>query len=138
MNEPDDPQAALRRAQIRLAQSRAELVAHMRGDPAGAQKTSASAADDIFGPWWHRHPLKMVLDVAGPLLVGQARQHPVAAMLLAAAAGAALVLLRPWRALPWAAWAGLRALPLQTLLAAIRSVLDRQGSRSHDRSEPAA
>ncbi|MBI2772058.1 MAG: hypothetical protein HYX47_20735 [Burkholderiales bacterium] len=47
--------------------------------------------------WWRYHPAHMALEVATPVLQTYAREKPVQVLGVAAAAGAALVLLRPWR-----------------------------------------
>lgn len=47
--------------------------------------------------WWRHHPAHMALEVATPLLAGYTREKPVQVLGIAAAAGVALVLLRPWR-----------------------------------------
>jgi hypothetical protein len=56
---------------------------------------------DIFSAWWSRQPLRIGLtlaaDAAGVALKPVAQRHPVALVAASAAAGAVLVLLRPWR-----------------------------------------
>jgi hypothetical protein len=51
--------------------------------------------------WWRRHPARPVLDIAsdaGALaLTPMVRTHPVASLSLAMAAGAVMVIWRPWR-----------------------------------------
>lgn len=51
--------------------------------------------------WWHQHPLRMPGEALGSELrhsvVPLVRKHPVATVLVASAAGAALVAWRPWR-----------------------------------------
>ncbi len=64
--------------------------------------------------WWRRHPARPVVDIAsdaGALaLKPLVRAHPVASLSLAMAAGAAMVIWRPWRSrLSAAVWAGLGA-----------------------------
>ncbi len=49
--------------------------------------------------WWRHHPAHMALEVATPLLASYTREKPVQVLGIAAAAGAALVILRPWRLL---------------------------------------
>lgn len=134
MNPRAAQEAALEHARRQLAHSRAELLAHVRGTRAGSSEASGSDANDVLQQWWDRHPLKTALQVAAPVLLGQAKQHPAAALLLAAAAGAALVLLRPWRALPWKAWALLRSLPLQTLWTAY--LRHQESRRACDPTKP--
>lgn len=47
--------------------------------------------------WWQSHPAHLALEVAEPIFDKYARAHPVRVLTVSAAAGAALVLLRPWR-----------------------------------------
>lgn len=47
--------------------------------------------------WWHAHPARLALEVAEPVFEKYARAHPMRVLALSAAAGAALVLARPWR-----------------------------------------
>lgn len=62
--------------------------------------------------WWRRHPARQVVDMAsdaGALaLKPLVRTHPVLSLSLAMAAGAAMVVWRPWRSrLTAAVWTGL-------------------------------
>lgn len=54
--------------------------------------------------WWTRHPMRLALmvatDTAESVIQPVAQKHPVRLVLGAAAAGALLVLSRPWRWLP--------------------------------------
>jgi hypothetical protein len=64
--------------------------------------------------WWRRHPARPVVDIASDAgaqaLEPLVRTHPLAAVALAMAAGAAMVVWRPWRSRVTAAvWAGLGA-----------------------------
>ena len=47
--------------------------------------------------WWRDHPVHMGATVLRPVLADYVRRKPVATLATAAAAGAALVLFRPWR-----------------------------------------
>ncbi|MFD0667800.1 hypothetical protein ACT80S_08775 [Ramlibacter sp. MAHUQ-53] len=47
--------------------------------------------------WWQQHPAHQAADIAGPLLAAWSRRHPGKLLALSLAAGAALVLARPWR-----------------------------------------
>jgi hypothetical protein len=49
--------------------------------------------------WWRRHPAHAVGQLARPLLEHYARKEPAKLMAAAAATGAVLVLVRPWRLL---------------------------------------
>jgi hypothetical protein len=64
--------------------------------------------------WWRRHPARPVVDIAAEAgeqaLVPLVRTHPLASVALAMAAGAAMVVWRPWRSrLTAVVWAGLGA-----------------------------
>jgi len=47
--------------------------------------------------WWHRHPASAAVELASPLLSEYARAHPLKLLGISVAAGAALVVVRPWR-----------------------------------------
>ena len=47
--------------------------------------------------WWRDHPLHMGATVLHPVVADCVRRKPVATLAVAATAGAALVLFRPWR-----------------------------------------
>lgn len=47
--------------------------------------------------WWHRHPASAAVELASPLLDDYASVHPFKLLGISAAAGAALVIVRPWR-----------------------------------------
>ncbi len=47
--------------------------------------------------WWRDHPLHVGATVLTPVVSDYVRRKPVATLAVAAAAGAALVLFRPWR-----------------------------------------
>ena len=49
------------------------------------------------GMWWHRHPASAAVELATPLLSDYAGVHPFKLLGISAAAGAALVVIRPWR-----------------------------------------
>lgn len=115
------PNTALASPAQRLAQSRNALVRHMNGDESardsgrlpqdGETRDRREGPDDgdrnddtIFstvshalGVWWRHHPFNAAVDLARPMVQGYARQHPVKLIGIAAAAGAAAVILKPWR-----------------------------------------
>jgi hypothetical protein len=107
---------AILSAQQRLAASREAIVRDMnREDPDSDSSDHESRDEDIIesgidassgswdlvkqvaGSWWRSHPAHLALDVANPMMQGYAREQPVKLLGIAAATGAALVLLRPWR-----------------------------------------
>ena len=47
--------------------------------------------------WWFRHPASSAVELARPLLNDYAKVHPFKLLGVAAGAGAAAVLMRPWR-----------------------------------------
>lgn len=47
--------------------------------------------------WWHRHPASAVAGLATPFLNDYARVHPFKLLGISVVAGAALVVIRPWR-----------------------------------------
>jgi len=47
--------------------------------------------------WWQHHPLHTAAELASPALGSYAREHPMKLLGVAAAAGAAAVVLKPWR-----------------------------------------
>jgi hypothetical protein len=49
--------------------------------------------------WWQRHPLHAAGQLARPVLERYAREEPLKLVAVAAAAGALVVLARPWRLL---------------------------------------
>ncbi|SDD06732.1 hypothetical protein SAMN05444679_107154 [Variovorax sp. CF079] len=104
--------------QQRLAISRRALVQQLRGSEAAAdaprpasgrrpaQRESvldrvdwASVARNATRRWWRRHPANAVGQLARPLLDRYAREQPAKLMAAAAAAGALVVLVKPWRLL---------------------------------------
>jgi hypothetical protein len=110
-------ETSLLSAQQRLAASRQAIVRDMNreedpdtGAPAldgsnediiesGIDASSGSwdLVKQVAGSWWRSHPAHLALDVAKPMMQGYAQDQPVKLLGIAAAAGAALVVLRPWR-----------------------------------------
>lgn len=106
--------------QQRLALSRRALVAQLNGhrpQPHGDEldlsafppPTPSPSPFDRFAwttvargvvrRWWRRHPANAVGQVARPLLERYAREEPAKLVGAAAAAGALVVLVKPWRLL---------------------------------------
>jgi hypothetical protein len=104
--------------QQRLAQSRRALVAQLLGRrrdtpdedlyPTAPPQGRAGAFDHfawssvargVVRRWWRRHPANAVGQVALPLLERYAREEPAKLVGAAAAAGALVVLVKPWRLL---------------------------------------
>lgn len=104
--------------QERLASSRKAIVRHMSrdahshdGDDEGSGGGRHDAEGDAgnleggtwgilkqaLGAWWHHHPVSVAFGLAKPALKHYAEEKPLQLLGIAAAAGAAAVVLRPWR-----------------------------------------
>jgi len=102
--------------QERLAISRKAIVRHMnRHHPRIDQDVDGSTDEEEFEAtthahnstldrlkyaarvWWHRHPASAAVELANPLLSSYARVHPFKLLGVAAASGAVIALVRPWR-----------------------------------------
>jgi hypothetical protein len=101
--------------QERLAISRQALLRHMSrhrrpqddetdapGDAGAPQSGPApggtwSLIKSAARAWWHRHPASLAAELARPLLDDYAQAHPFKLLGFSAGAGAALVVIRPWR-----------------------------------------
>lgn len=100
----------------RLAASRQAIVRDMNGEAPESDRTGQTGASEdiresgidassgswdlikqVAASWWRSHPAHLALDVTKPLVQDFAREQPVKLLGIAAATGAALVLLRPWR-----------------------------------------
>jgi hypothetical protein len=62
-----------------------------------------SMARSMTERWWRRHPAHAMGQLARPVLERYARKEPAKLMAMAAATGAVLVLVRPWRLLSFTA-----------------------------------
>lgn len=111
--------AQLPTPQERLAISRKAIVRHMTrdditmarsadepyeiGDKSGVSSSSSSywpsAVARAVRTWWRHHPVSMAVDIAQPVVGRYARGHPFKLLGVAAIAGAAIVVIRPWRLL---------------------------------------
>jgi hypothetical protein len=101
--------------QERLASSRKAIVRHMSRDSMDEQDDDDHGAQDgendsgnfeggawgilkhALGAWWHHHPVSVAFGLARPTLKHYAEEKPLQLLGIAAAAGAAAVVLRPWR-----------------------------------------
>lgn len=50
-----------------------------------------------FQTWWRHHPAHLAVELATPVLSGYARRKPAQFLAIAAAAGVAVMLIRPWK-----------------------------------------
>lgn len=101
--------------QERLAISRKAIVRHMSrhhpevqdrlaGEIEVDDSTNNSTRHSGFSQiryaarmWWHRHPASAVASLATPFLNDYAKVHPFKLLGISVIAGAALVVIRPWR-----------------------------------------
>lgn len=104
--------------QERLALSRKAIVRHMNRHHPDAEErfdhdtnqANPNASNKISSErnllekikyaariWWHRHPASAAVELASPLLSDYASAHPFKLLGISAAAGAALVIGKPWR-----------------------------------------
>lgn len=71
-----------------------------RGGKAGARPYNWSAvAGNVVRRWWRRHPANAAGQLALPVLERYAREEPAKLVAAAAATGALVVLVKPWRLL---------------------------------------
>lgn len=103
-------------AQQRLAASRQALLRDMKRDTLepGTPEHEEATADiaesgvdasagtwelvrQVARSWWQGHPAHLALDVAKPMMQTYAQEKPFHVLGIAAATGAAIVVLRPWR-----------------------------------------
>ncbi|HEY1103667.1 MAG TPA: hypothetical protein VGE70_09640 [Burkholderiaceae bacterium] len=126
--------------QQRLARNRQHILAQMRGSHGGQDDAADAASPPGDGArssgtwsvlrrslraWWRAHPARLVGRqvgrIAEPALHDLAREQPVRLIALAAGAGAAAALLRPWRLLSLGAVVALalRPVDLPSLLVAL-------------------
>jgi hypothetical protein len=73
------------------------------GHPFRGHRRWVSMARSMTERWWRRHPAHAMGQLARPVLEHYARKEPAKLMAIAAATGAAIVLLRPWRLLSFTA-----------------------------------
>ncbi|WP_411877342.1 hypothetical protein [Polaromonas sp. YR568] len=99
--------------QERLANSRKAIVRHMSREQSHDEETQEGTGQDdaahtgsggtwgIFrqaiGAWWHHHPVSVAFSLARPMIGRYAEEKPLQLLGIAALAGAAAVVLKPWR-----------------------------------------
>ena len=136
--------------QQRLAASRKAIVRHMAheadasgpgdGRRADGSAGAASPSGGTWGflkhtlsSWWHHHPASMAAELAQPVVARYAQENPLKLLGIAAAVGAAAVVLRPWRLISVGGLL-LAALKSSELSAAVLSMLSgaaRNDETSH-------
>jgi hypothetical protein len=111
-----DAEASKLTPQQRLAYSRRALVRQIQGEedhppddathPPGPPKAAflgnlkwSAVARGVLHRWWRRHPANAVGHLARPLLDRYAHEQPIKLVAAAAAVGALVVVVRPWRLL---------------------------------------
>lgn len=77
----------------------AAAAAHEAPAQARGGNVWGSVARSVVQRWWRRHPAHAMGQLARPVLEHYARQEPAKLMAAAAATGAVLVLVKPWRLL---------------------------------------
>ena len=139
--------------QERLAMSRKAIVRHMNRHHRDIQDTvddDIEEEPDSSVPsqfailsrikyaarvWWHRHPASAAAELARPLLSDYARVHPLKLLGISAAAGAAMVVIRPWRMVSGSALlvAAVKSSGLSNTLITMLSSFTRHSAKSNTR-----
>ncbi|MGA0570106.1 hypothetical protein ACO2Q9_05240 [Variovorax sp. VNK109] len=85
--------------------------ANMQDDSAHGSYGYWQIAKGAARNWWHHHPVRTVAAIAEPAFQHYAKERPLHLLGVAAAVGAAAVVIRPWRLVSLTALlaAGLRA-----------------------------
>ncbi len=96
----------------RLARTRLAIIEHVQHAQHGSPRPASHEGNGMPGQdehgrwtslkagaqaWWENHPARRALKLAEPAIAAYARHRPVRLLALCAAAGALLVLARPWR-----------------------------------------
>jgi len=76
---------------------------HRSGDGTPRAFSWSAVAGTVIRRWWRRHPANAAGQLALPLLERYAREEPAKLVAAAAATGALVVLVKPWRLLSTAA-----------------------------------
>jgi hypothetical protein len=107
LNGDDEPDDRLRSRRGAAGQEPAGIPgvddAAESGHPFRGHRRWVSMARSMTERWWRRHPAHAVGQLARPVLEHYARKEPAKLMAIAAATGAAMVLLKPWRLLSFTA-----------------------------------
>jgi hypothetical protein len=138
--------------QQRLTLSRRALIAQLQGDRDrsadwldAAPDASPRQGDDgrrrghpwsevasrVVRRWWRRHPANAAGQLARPLLERYAREQPAKLIAAAAATGALVVLLRPWRLLSITAMLG-AALKTSDVADLVTTLMKKTGTPRKD------
>jgi hypothetical protein len=101
---PQDRLAASRQAIVKLMNAKGESQTTPKeqtffdDSPAVALGRGAwQAVQRALGVWWRNHPAQLALELGRPVLGKYLREKPLQLLGISAAAGVAVVLLKPWR-----------------------------------------
>lgn len=92
---------------------------------------------DHLDAWWRHHPAHMAVDLARPALSAYARRKPVQFLAIAAATGAAVTLMRPWKLISVTGVA-VALLKSPQVLGLLMGALSRSHNPPDDRGGPPA
>lgn len=92
----------------------------------------------LSASWWHRHPLNAVSHMARPVIETYARREPAMLLGAAALAGAALVVVRPWRLISVGALLAAVLRPSEISAFAMTMLSSFNGTLEADRKQRAA
>ncbi|MDR6890111.1 MULTISPECIES: hypothetical protein [Variovorax] len=105
--EDDEPRGSSRSRHYAAQEDHPGLYgtddAYQEASPRGSSHRWMSMARSMTERWWRRHPAHAMGQLARPLLEHYARREPAKLMAIAAATGAAVVLIKPWRLLSFTA-----------------------------------
>lgn len=104
---PQDRLAASRQAILRLMNARREPYPGAREPSLLDDASDTPDAEPAYSAWqtlqralrvwWHNHPAQLALELGRPVLDKYAEEKPLQLLGVSAAAGAAIVFLKPWR-----------------------------------------
>ena len=87
--------AAGRRDSVNAREARASTSSNRGSSPSGIDWVGLVKAG--VATWWRDHPAHLAATILEPVAADYVRRKPLPTLAIAAAAGAALVLIRPWR-----------------------------------------
>ncbi|MET0312101.1 MAG: hypothetical protein ABW051_08630 [Burkholderiaceae bacterium] len=123
----------------RRREAAAELDAGQDGPGSPYLEAAGEVAEHVSGwwstlkhagrVWWRYHPARAAADLAEPALKSYARAHPARLIGIAAVAGAAIIIARPWRLVSVGGLlvAALRPTELSAVVLSLLSVGGRDG-----------
>ena len=104
---PQERLAASRQTILHLINARGEpqsgpreqaFIGHSPDMPATAPSRSAwQTVQRALRVWWYNHPAQLALELGKPVMNKYAQEKPLQLLGISAAAGASIVLLKPWR-----------------------------------------